>query len=480
MSTDLPEPDREQAREQAAREKRRVALSSLAAAVLLTLMKLVVGVKTNSLGILSEAAHSALDLVAAAMTLWAVRISSQPADGTHTYGHGKFENLSALGETGLLLLTCVWIIYEGIKRLFFAGEVEVDANLWAFLVIAISIVIDFSRSRALSRAARKHRSQALEADALHFSTDIWSSAVVLFGLLAVAAGSHFGIPWLVKADAVAALGVAAIVVWVSFQLGKKSVDDLLDSIPRQMREDVATAAAGVPDVEGVRKVRVRRSGPEVFADVTLAVNRATTFQRSHEIADQAEAAVRGVLPGADVMVHLEPVAGASEDLLTTARVLAGQHELGVHGVRIYEQEGKRSIELHLEVDESLRLEEAHRQVTRFEEDLRAKVPGVAEIVSHIEPAGEASATIPTQQVGESAVRQAIAEFFTGRGFSVEPHEVRVQRTGSELAVSFHCPLAPDTAITDAHQLTEHLEKHLRVRLPDVGRVVIHVEPKDAP
>jgi len=257
MSTDQSKPDRDQA----AREKRRVALASLAAAVLLTVLKLVVGLMTNSLGILSEAAHSALDLVAAAMTLWAVRVSSQPADQTHTYGHGKFENLSALGETALLLATCVWIIYEGIGRLYFGGEVEVDANLWAFLVVVISIVVDFSRSRALSRAAQKHRSQALEADALHFSTDIWSSAVVLFGLAAVAAGRSLGVPWLVKADAIAALAVAGIVIWVSFRLGKKSIDDLLDSVPRQLREDVATAAAGVPDVEGVRQVRVRRSGP---------------------------------------------------------------------------------------------------------------------------------------------------------------------------------------------------------------------------
>jgi len=466
----------ESERLQAAQEKKHVALSSLAAAVVLTLMKLVVGIMTNSLGILSEAAHSGLDLVVLEL---AVRIASQPADSTHTYGHGKFENLSALGETALLLITCVWIIFEGVKRLFFAGEVEVDANLWAFLVVIVSIVIDVSRSRALAAAAKKHRSQALEADALHFSTDVWSSAVVLFGLAAVAAGDHFHMPWLVKADAVAALAVAAIVIGVSFRLGKKSVEDLLDTIPPQVRADVASAAAGVPEVEDVRQVRVRRSGAEVFADVTLAVNRAATFEHTHKIADQAEAAVREVLPGADVMVHLEPVPAASEDLLTTARMLGAKHGLGVHGVRIYEQDGKRSVELHLEVNESLRLEEAHRQATEFEEDLRAKVPGLARIVSHLEPAGEATATVPAQQVNESAVCDAIREFFTGRGIDIEPHEVSVQRTGSETAISFHFPLAPDTTIADAHQLTDQLENHLRSRLPDVGRVVIHVEPEGA-
>jgi cation diffusion facilitator family transporter len=465
-------------RQQADREKRQVALSSLAAAVLLTGMKLVVGIATNSLGILSEAAHSGLDLVAAAMTFWAVRMSGQPADRTHTYGHGKFENLSALGETGLLLLTCVWIIYEAIKRLAHAGEVEVDANLWAFLVVVVSIAVDLSRSRALARAAKKYQSQALEADALHFSTDIWSSTVVLFGLIAVAAGRWLDLPWLVSADSVAALGVALIVVWVSLQLGKKSIDDLLDSFPAHLREEVAAVAARVPDVAAVKQVRVRRSGAEVFADVTLAVNHAATFERSHEIADQAEAAIRCVLPGADVVVHIEPVAGAAEDLLTTVRVLAARHGLGAHGVRIYEQEGKRSIELHLEVSESLRLQAAHRQVTLFEDDLRAKLPGLAQIVSHIEPAGEVTATIHTRHESESAVREAIHEYLAERGIAVEPHEVNVQRTGGEVAVSFHCTLAPETSIADAHELTEQLEKHLRARLPDVGRVVIHVEPTD--
>ncbi len=464
-------------REQAAREKRDVALRSLAAAILLTVLKLVVGFMTNSLGILSEAAHSGLDLVATGMTLWAVRISSRPADGSHTYGHGKFENLSALGQTGLLLVTCAWIIFEGGKRLL-GDEVEVDANVWAFLVVLVSMAVDFSRARALSRAARKYHSQALEADALHFSTDIWSSAVVLFGLATVALGNRFGLPWLVKADAVAALVVAGIVIGISLRLGKKSIDDLLDSVPRQLREEVAAAAASVPNVASVRQVRVRRSGPEVFADVVLEVDRSTTFERSHEIADEAEAAVRRVAPGADVVVHLEPVAAPSEDLLTTVRRVAAQHGLSVHGIRIYEREGHRSIECHLEVDDSLRLDEAHRQATAFEQDLRSKLPDLAEVVSHIEPAGETTATIPTQRVSEAAVCAAIREYFAASGMAIEPHDVKVQSTGCELAISFHCPMPPDTAITYAHQLTERLEGHLRARLDGVGRVVIHVEPEE--
>jgi cation diffusion facilitator family transporter len=465
---------------EADRDKQRVALSSLAAAVLLTLTKLVIGLLTNSLGILSEAAHSGLDLVAAAMTFWAVRVSSRPADRRHTYGHGKVENLSALGETGLLLVTCAWIIYEAFHRLLSAAEVRVDANVWAFLVVVMSIGVDYSRSRALLRAAKKYQSQALEADALHFSTDIWSSTVVLFGLAGVVLGRYLGMPWLASADCVAALGVAAIVIGVSVTLGKKSIDDLLDTIPHDLQEEVAAAAAAVPGVEEVRQVRVRKSGAEIFADVTLTVQHTASFEKTHTIADQAEAAVRGLLPGADVVVHLEPVAGSEEDLLTTVRVLAARHGLFSHGVRIYEEHNQRSVELHLEVSESLLLEEAHRQVSLFEEDLRRTVPGLARITSHIEPAGEAMATVPAEPAGEATIREAIRDFFAGHAVAVSPHDVTVQRTGNELAVSLHCLLDADTTITAAHGLTEQLEKHLRARVPDVGRVVIHVEPEEGP
>ncbi|MGD0783252.1 MAG: cation diffusion facilitator family transporter, partial [Candidatus Aminicenantales bacterium] len=218
----------------ARREKTAVARSSVAAAVLLTGMKIVVGLLTGSLGILAEAAHSGLDLIAAAMTLIAVSVSSRPADSNHPYGHGKFENLSALLETVLLLVTCVWIVYEAVRRLFFR-DVAVEASAWAFVVMGVSIVIDLSRSRMLGRAAEKHHSQALEADALHFSTDVWSSSVVVAGLILVGLAHALRAPWLAKADAVAALGVSAIVVLVSIALGKKTIADLLDGVPATLR-----------------------------------------------------------------------------------------------------------------------------------------------------------------------------------------------------------------------------------------------------
>jgi len=285
-------------------EKNRVALTSVGAAVLLTGMKVTVGLSTGSLGILSEAAHSGIDLLAAVMTWWAVRASAKPPDDDHLYGHGKIENFSALFETGLLLATCVWIAYEAVRRLLL-GTGHVEATPWAFGVMAISIVVDVSRSRALARVARAHRSQALEADALHFSTDVWSSTVVLLGLVGVWLADYTGVGWLARADAVAALGVAAVAALVSVRLGRKSVEDLLDTAPVGLLERIARAAL-VPEVASVSQVRVRRSGPRTFADVILQVPRGVPVERAHEIAHAAEDAIRGAVQDVDVMVHTEP------------------------------------------------------------------------------------------------------------------------------------------------------------------------------
>jgi cation diffusion facilitator family transporter len=279
-------------------DKRWAALTSLVAAVGLTAFKLVVGVLTGSLGILAEAAHSGLDLVAALMTFLAVRVSGRPPDRTHLYGHGKVENLSALFETVLLLVTCVWIVREAVHRLTsHTGAVEV--TFWSFAVMVISIGVDMSRSRVLARTARKYDSQALEADALHFQTDIWSSAVVIVGLISAKLGFAAG-------DAVAALGVSAVVVWVSVQLGRRTIDALLDSAPEGMEQRIAAIVEAVPGVRDCHHVRLRQSGPMLFVDLHVLVDGSQTLWAAHELTETIEAAIRAAEPRADVTVHPEP------------------------------------------------------------------------------------------------------------------------------------------------------------------------------
>jgi cation diffusion facilitator family transporter len=468
----------------AEREKRLVALSSVLAAIFLTSMKIVVGLLTHSLGILSEAAHSGLDLIAAAVTFFAVRVSDRPPDREHPYGHGKIENLSALVETLLLLATCAWIIYEAIDRLFFKS-VHVEASIWSFIVMGASIVIDVTRSRALMRAAKKHNSQALEADALHFSTDVWSSSVVIAGLAAVSLGqwihdhSHVQADWLFRADAVAALGVSAIVVWVSLQLGRRTVSVLLDSAPQGMAAQIEQEVARVAGVAAVQRVRLRQSGPATFVDMTLSAPRSASFEEAHDIAARAEAAVQQILPHTDVMVHIDPVVKDDKSLVEHVRSVAARQGVGVHGLRIHDVRGRLSMDMHAEVPEDMTLTQAHERVTAFERALRGESPELGDIVTHIEPVGDAEARRPVIRSRSTEVREVISHLPDQLPGVKDCHHISVFQDGNDLSVSFHATMAPSLPIGDAHKLTVQLENLLRARLPELGRVVIHVEPPGA-
>ncbi len=294
--------------ETAQKEKRAAALSSVVAAVGLTSFKIVVGLLTNSLGILAEAAHSGLDLVAALMTFFAVRVADKPPDRTHPFGHGKAENVSALFETLLLLATSVWIIYEAIHRLR-TPEVHVAVSIWSFIVMGTSIIVDVTRSRILLRAAKKHNSQALEADALHFSTDIWSSSVVILGLILVLAARAFpGLAFLEKGDAIAALAVAAIVIFVGAELGIRSIQALLDAAPKNDAYDQIVEQVGqIQKVADVHAVRIRPSGARWFVDLHVTMDGTLSLTESHSVTERIEKKVQAILPGSDVTVHVEPL-----------------------------------------------------------------------------------------------------------------------------------------------------------------------------
>lgn len=290
----------------AEREKQAAAQSSVVAAVFLTILKIIAGVLSGSLGILSEAAHSGLDLVAALITYFAVRVSDEPPDRAHLYGHGKIENLSALAETLILLVTCVWIIYEAVQRLFYK-DVHVEASIWTFLVMIISIAVDISRSRMLNEVADRHNSQALKADALHFSTDIWSSGVVLLGLGALKlAELNPQLSFLTQADAVAALGVALIVVGVSIQMGRRTIDALLDTAPSGLALQIREAVETLPRVVDCHRVRVRPSGPHLFIDAHVVMDGEMSLRKAHDLTEQIEEVIGELLPNADITVHPEP------------------------------------------------------------------------------------------------------------------------------------------------------------------------------
>lgn len=455
-------------------EKTTVALNSVFAAVVITTLKVVVGITTGSLGILSEAAHSGLDLVAATITFFSVRVSDKPADATHQYGHGKVENFSAFIETGLLLATCVWIVFEAIKRLFF-HSVEIEPSLWAFLVVGVSIAVDFWRSRRLRRVAEKYDSQALLADALHFRTDIWSSSVVILGLLLVVAGRSYSISWLAKADPVAALIVACIVVYVSWRLARETVDALLDGAPSGIRAKISSEVSRVDGVLGVDRVRIRRGGSRHFADISLAMSRNVTFQKSEQVANDAASAIRRLLPEADVVVNATARASRGESLFDRIRAVATRNNLNVHDISVQDVHGQLHVEQHVELDEHMRLKDAHDRVTRLESEMRGEIPEISSILTHIEsePATIETSDGPVKAANFERHIQKVSRSFPE---VIDTHDLMFKRVAGRLYLSLHCTLRDDLPLSKVHDIQTAMESKFRQEVPDLFRVLIHPEP----
>jgi cation diffusion facilitator family transporter len=461
-----------------AREKKRAALLSVGSALVLVSLKTFLVVRTGSLGVLSEALHSGLDLVAAILTFLSVRVSDEPADEKHPYGHGKFESFSAFVETGLLLLTALYIIYEAFGRLFFRS-VHVEPSVTAILILAAALAIDVTRARALSRAAKKYSSEALEADALHFSTDVWSTTVVILGIGLVWAGETWNVPWLIYADALAALAVAAVILWVGSQLGRRTLDALLDAAPEGLQQEIARAVARMDGVLDVDRVRVRRAGNRHFVDATVSVPRTSTLEQVHALSDAIEKRIGEIVPS-DVMVHAEPRAPQGEHLFEAIRAVAQRMGLAIHDLSALQQNEHLFVELHLEVDENLSLREAHRQATELEEGIRQLREGTSDVNIHIEPLGRHIAT-PDAGGGEmKQLARAVEEFLNGLtseyGELVNCHDVRVRQVEHHILVSCHCTMNGALPITQIHDVTAALEDRVKERFPQINRVTIHPEP----
>lgn len=453
----------------AVREKKNIALTSVFAAVLLTGMKLVVGLMTNSLGILSEAAHSGLDLLAALITYFAVSVSDKPPDEDHQYGHGKVENVSALFETILLLVTCGWIIWEAVERLM-TGSSHVEANFWSYGVIVVSIIIDFSRSRALSRVAKKHHSQALEADALHFSSDIWSSLTVLAGLVCVSLGYS-------SVDSVAALAVALLVLFVSYRLGRRTIDALMDRVPAGLAQKVGESIKTAEGVEELRSMRVRGSGSRLFVDATVGIRRTMPFERAHRIMDDIEKAIHAVHPEADVTVHAEPMHGRDESIIDKVRMIVVNEGLRApHNLEVHQSGGKYFIDFDVEYSEGSTFVEAHALALGIEEKIRSEIPSAERVTIHLEEFLPVEGELTHATAEESDLCEAIERLVLSdrriRGCS----DIAVLKHASYLHVTLTCMLDSTKTLAEVHQIVTQVEAQLYQNFPRVRRFMIHGEP----
>jgi cation diffusion facilitator family transporter len=464
--------------------KRRVALRSMLAALVMTLLKLAAGLLSGSLGVLSDAAHSGLDLAGSALTLFSVRVSDKPADATHTYGHAKFENLSAFVEAGLMLVSCAWIVYEAMDRIVHHDAV-VHHSVWPVLVLLTSIAVDWWRSRELGAVARQFKSTALAADAFHFASDIWSTLAVLAGLGLSWIGSVTGIGWLSYADPVAAILVSLLILRLTWKLTRETSDVLLDATPTEVRDGILREVRSVDGVLAVEQVRVRRAGSATFADLTLALPRSFTFEHTNELVQATTEAVQRVVPDADVVVHTVPREGTAESIFDRIRAVAARNNVSVHDVSVQSLEGKLRVEQHVELNEAMTLAAAHTFVTAMEAEILREVPELHTVLTHIEsePATIERALEVTGPLGNQKESEAdrIGRSLraAARAFPeiLDVHEILVGRTGEHIQLSCHCTLPDALTMQRVHEVITGLEDRLKLECPEVGKVLIHPEPE---
>jgi cation diffusion facilitator family transporter len=452
-------------------EKTRVALGSIVASAGLTAAKAVVGLATGSLAILSEAGHSLIDLAATVMTYFAVQISGKPADEEHHYGHGKVESISALAETALLFALSGVVIWAALQRLLDQEGHSVEATSWAFLTIVGSIVVDFLRARVLYRVAKKTASEALEADALHFGADMWSSIAVLIGLVAVA----LGYPW---ADSAAALIVASFVCLAGWRLATRTISTLTDTAPAGAADRIMTAAKRVKSVVAVEHVRVRTVGATLFVELSVAVSRTLPLDRVAILRMEIGAAIRRIMPGAEVTVAVTPRALDDETVLERVMVIARNMALAVHHVTVQAISGRLSVSLDLEVDGNLPLADAHDIASSLETAIRDELGTGVEVDTHIEPLqllGIPGRDAPAARV--AIIQAALSQVARKLDFVREVHDVRVRETKDGEIVNFHCRVDPGLTVRNVHDKVDELERGLRRRFPEILRVIGHAEPK---
>jgi cation diffusion facilitator family transporter len=455
--------------------KRRVALQSVAAAAVMTVLKLAAGLLSGSLGVLSDAAHSGLDLAGAALTFFSVQVSDKPADEGHSYGHGKFENLSSFGEAALMIVSCAWIIWEAFQRIA-RHAVEIHHSLWPVLVLLASIAVDFWRSGQLRAVAERTGSPALATDAFHFASDIWATMAVLGGLGASWFGIRFHIDWLRYADPFAAIVVSLMIFRITARLTRETVAVLVDEVPAEIRQRVLQEAERVDGVLAVEQARVRRAGAAYFVDLTLALPSRYTFEHTGELVRAATAAVHRALPQADVVIHTVPRQAHAENIFDRVRAVAARNNVSVHELSIQSHRGRLRVEQHVELDETLPLLAAHEFISKMEAEILRETPEIDSVLTHIE-SEPATIEVPGENLVadrrlEVALRAATAHYKE----IVDVHEISFGRAGDHIYLTCHCTLPDDLPMARVHEVITALEDRFKLECPEVYRVTIHPEP----
>ena len=448
--------------------KQRAAAASIGASTILAVVKLAAGFASGSLALISEGAHNTLDIGASALTLFAVREADKPADADHPFGHAKFEAVAALAETGILAALAIVVAVQAIGRIR-GGDAAVDVNAFAIGAILFSIAVDMLRWRALTHVARVTSSQALAADALHYSSDLISSVLVLAGLAATRAGYP-------HADALAAIGVAGFIAVAGFRLGRATIDALVDRAPEGLTEAVRSLVIGANGVAAIEAIRLRPTGPRIVGDVIVSVSRTLPLERVAAIKAELEARIARRWPEADLTLTANPLKLDDETILERVLVIAARRGLPVHHVTIQEIEGRKSVALDLEVDRAMPLGDAHTLASELEDAIAEEIGDGVEVETHIEPAEpEALGQLAEPDLARR-IEASLAATAAAQGRVRDVHNVRVRETSGGVTVLFHCRVDPATPVETVHDAVDALERSVRRAFPEARRVVGHAEP----
>lgn len=453
-----------------AKLKERAAIVSVFASIALTLGKGVAAYISGSLALWSEAAHGLIDIAATATTWFAIRAADKPADDKHHYGHGKIESLAALAECALLFALAGVVAWEATTRLWSGVHPPIEVTPIVIGVLVVAILIDATRWRALHIISKATFSEALAADALHFASDLVSSALTLFGLIMVLAGFPHG-------DTVAALGVSIFIASAAAKLALRTIGTLVDTAPKGMRERLEEAALVVPGVEQVEWLRLRPGGGRTHGEIGVKVSRTLPLEQVVEIKQILAGALAVAAPNADITITANPVQLDDENALERVMMIAARLRVPIHHFTLQQVDGRNCISLDMEVDASWPLARAHEMATRLEAEIRADFGPATEVETHVEPlvmtAGDGEDAGPEIV---SAISATLAEAARRGGVIRDVHNVRARATKAGLIVNFHCRAEPSLDVASVHAAVDEAERALRRSRADIARVVGHAEP----
>lgn len=455
------------------KKKINVAISSLIAAVVIVLLKLFASIASGSLAVLSELFHSTTDLFACLITIISIRYSSKPPDKEHQYGHEKIESISALIQVLILILMCGYVFYEAIDRIINPPEIEL--NIYIFSVIILCILIDFSRAKALKKVAKETKSQALEADALHFSSDILSSFIVLTSMILTKAGVN------VIIDSITAIIVGIIIIITTFRLIRKAVNSLLDRTPDNIYEEIYGIIENTNGVEGIKNLRVRRTGMKTYVDSTIYVNRTLNFAKVHKIMDEVENNIQSYIEESDIIIHSEPCETKSETVNEKVKLIVDEYDLKSHDIFSYMTDNKINIDLHIEIDDKLNIEKAHNMITDIENHIMRNIENAGSVNIHID---EPSRTLThTKDITKDSreIVDLICTVIEENEYFCEHSDIKILSTDGKIRISLNCRFQADLPFEDVHDKVTMLENKiytiLKKSYTSLSKVIIHAEPK---